>query len=67
MIDVLIGDSPAQIVPTRMHEPGFYWRYIGDDVSRRSERELAVLRAACDAGLVRNNDAYQTTDDEGVS
>ena len=56
MIDVTVQDRPAQIVPTRMHEPGFYWRYMDEpDYSlalQRSEVALDRLRAFADNGEV---------------
>jgi hypothetical protein len=58
MIDVLIDGRPAQIVPTRMHEPGLYWRYM--DVPRdhpealmRTELTAAMLAEMADRGRVR--------------
>lgn len=52
MIDVMIEGHPAQIVPTRMHEPGFYWRYVGGTGPRRSDGDLAILRRLVDEGKV---------------
>lgn len=59
MLDVLIdtggsrGISPAQIVPTQMHEPGFYWRWMdGEFGPLRSPLDLRVLRDMVEGGHV---------------
>lgn len=56
MIDVLIDGLPAQIVPTRMHEPGFYLRFEYESIHqmppRRSDFDLKALRRAVEAGEV---------------
>lgn len=52
MIDVWIDGVKAQVVPTRMHEPGFYWRYVNADGPRHSEEQLALLRRMTEQGRV---------------
>ena len=59
MIDVTVDGRPAQIVPTRMHEPGFYWRWMdqkdsdGYAVTMRNPDGDALLRAYANQGLVQ--------------
>lgn len=53
MLEVLIKGVPARVVPTRMHEPGFYY-WVGDE-PRRSEADLLILQAAVELGEVRRN------------
>lgn len=53
MIDVLVDGRAAQIVPTRMHEPGLYWRWRdGDTGPKRSDIDIEELKAYAEAGKV---------------
>lgn len=55
MADAIVDGRPAQIVPTRMHEPGFYWRYMDvppDEGHRRGDEATAELRVLVEAGKV---------------
>ena len=55
MIDVTVDGRPAQIVPTRMHEPGLYWRYMDiPDGTMRSDVHIEMLKLAAEGGLVRH-------------
>lgn len=53
VMSVTISGMPGRIVPTGLHEPGFYamtrdWRFTW-----RSERELVVLRHLADTHRIR--------------
>lgn len=56
MLDIWLGDTPAVIVPTRMHEPGFYVRYADqtppNDIIRDETALMGWFRDACHAGSV---------------
>lgn len=56
MMDVFIDDMPAVVVPTRMHEPGFYVRSPNGENTYwnlRSEEQLEQFRKDVEAGKVR--------------
>jgi hypothetical protein len=53
VMEVEVAGSPARIVPTRMHEPGFYWWLKDEDGPRRSDIDMRDLKALADAGEVR--------------
>ena len=62
MIDAFVAGRPVQIVPTRMHEPGFYWRWMDEmepiDDGRlfpkimRSPEDIELLHRYADMGEV---------------
>lgn len=54
VLAVTICGQPGEIVPTRMHEPGFYWRLDSeiDRAPRRSASDMTDLRKLVDAGEV---------------
>lgn len=56
MAAATVDGRPAEIVPTRMHEPGFYWRYMDVDPldgTQRSDEGIDLLRSLAEAGKVR--------------
>lgn len=59
MLDIFVGDVPAVVVPTRMHEPGFYVRSPNASSEMwvlRSPEQLEEFHVNVDAGLVRRRD-----------
>lgn len=59
MFDVRVLGVERVVVPTRMHEPGWYIRTRDGSGVYENERDPAVLRQWCDDGIV--------TDDSGSS
>lgn len=55
MLDVWVGDRPAVMVPTRMHEPGFYVRYeddLNDHLLRDPDALVGWFRDAVECGSI---------------
>lgn len=59
MLAIYIDSEPAVVVPTRMHEPGFYVRRpsgADDDLLIRSEDGLRDFQAQVEGGKVARRD-----------
>lgn len=55
ILAVTINGRPVTIIPTRMHEPGFYWRcedIEGEEGIMRDEESLRALEFLADTGQV---------------
>lgn len=55
MIRIAIDGRRATVVPTRMHEPGFYFRWDdldGADAEQRADSDLALLERWVTEGRV---------------
>lgn len=56
MFDVFVDGEPATVVPTRMHEPGWYLRARNGSYAGETEywniRSAERLRELCDSGSI---------------